>query len=240
MIQFYAPDILTTHELPAEEAGHCTRVLRKTVGDEIYATDGKGNRYLCRITEATNKRVALEILDTVTIAPHWGKKLTLAVAPTKNADRMEWLVEKAVEIGVDEIVFLRCAHSERKEMKTSRLEKIMVSAMKQSLKTTLPKLNVTVPIKDFIAQFRADDDVLKFVAHCDHDLPRRILAQECGKMRDTVLLIGPEGDFTVEEIEQALATGFIAVSLGESRLRTETAAIFGLSVIHALHQANDK
>jgi 16S rRNA (uracil1498-N3)-methyltransferase len=238
MIQFYAPEIATELALPEEEAGHCSRVLRKNVGDEIYVTNGKGYRYLCRITECKNKRVAVEILEKVFIPPHWGKRMTIAVAPTKNVDRMEWLVEKAVEIGVDKIAFIRCAHSERKELKAARLEKIMVSAMKQSLKTTLPELAVNVPYDEFISDFNAGDGVLKFVAHCDHDLPRRILAKECGAMRDTLLLIGPEGDFTVEEIDNALNRDFIAVSLGESRLRTETAAIFGLSVIHALHQAN--
>lgn len=240
MIQFFAPGLPDDLMLPEEEAAHCTRVLRKNAGDAVYAVDGRGTRYNCVIESATKNKVSLEIVDSEKIPCHWGCRITLAIAPTKNADRMEWLVEKAVEMGVDRVILLKCDHSERKEMKTGRLERIMVSAMKQSLKAQLPAIEGPVPFTRFIDECTASSS-FRFVAHCEKDKPRRLFARElqqvCGSIHgngagEIVLLIGPEGDFSPEEIEKAIAGGFVPVSFGESRLRTETAALFGLCSIH--------
>ena len=231
MIQFYAPDIAVSGELPADEAAHCLRVLRHEVGDEIQVVDGHGGIYRCRIAEISRKGVRTEVLQHHEVRPHWGRKITLAVAPTKNADRMEWLMEKAVEMGVDRVTLLRCARSERREMRGERLRRIMVSAMKQSLKATLPQLEGPVDFMKFIESLEGRKASL-YVAHCAPELPRRPLVCEPMDAPEIVMLIGPEGDFSPAEIEAALNAGFLAVSLGESRLRTETAALFSLAAIH--------
>lgn len=240
MIQFYAPNLLTAPLLPHEEGAHCLRVLRHGAGDEIYVTDGKGYRYKCVITDVNAKKnhVALKILSTESFRPHWGCSISLAVAPTKNADRMEWMVEKGVEIGVDRIYLIICQHSERKIMRTARLEKIAISAMKQSLKTTLPEI-ITVTAEEYF-KIAGEREGQKFIAHCERDMPRLLLSKElvgATRCEDYHLAIGPEGDFTSNEIDSALKAGFKPVSMGESRLRTETAAIFGLSAIHTAIQA---
>lgn len=236
MIQFYAPDILTNPLLPADEGAHCVRVLRKNVGDHIFVTDGKGRRYECEITEINPKRseVWVRVIDYKEIPNHWGCRITLGIAPTKNADRMEWFVEKAVEMGIDRIVLMKCRHSERKEMRTDRLMKIAVSAMKQSLKTTLPKIEGGVDFGSLVNDVRGVTPNL-YIAHCCKESERKPLIKELMKHKageDIVLLIGPEGDFSNDEIGGALDAGFVAVTLGESRLRTETAAMFGVASIH--------
>lgn len=235
MIQFYAPEIETNSVLPEIESGHCCRVLRKKEGDTIAVCDGKGHRYTAEITFAHPKHTTLSIIDKTEIQTHWGAKFILAVAPTKNSDRMEWLVEKATEMGVDEIVLLRCAHSERKAMKTERLEKIIVSAMNQSLKATLPKLSGPVDFRDFI---NSRTETQKFMGYCDPTVPRTSLAKESKPATDTVILIGPEGDFSPEEVQAAIEKGFIPVTFGESRLRTETAALFALQTLHTINILN--
>jgi len=234
MIQFHTPDIEQTGELSAEDSSHCCRVLRMHEGDEISVTDGKGYRYRCRLTDANTKRAKVEIICKESVAPHWGVKIILAVAPTKNIDRIEWLLEKAVEIGVDEIVMLRCAHSERKNVKHERLERVMVSAMKQSLKATLPALSEDcVPINEFL---KRDFGGQKFMGYCNATTERREFARECRPGEDTVIMIGPEGDFSPEEVEASRAAGFIPVTFGKSRLRTETAALFGITAVHIINQ----
>lgn len=239
MIRFYAPDILDTNALPADEAAHCVRVLRHGRGDVIEVVDGRGGAFSCRIADIGRRgEVALDILERREEPPHWRGSLTLAIAPTKNADRMEWLVEKAVEMGVDRIVLLRCEHSERKVQKTDRLLRVMVSAMKQSLKAVLPRLEGPVPFGDFIASLKGDD-ALKLIAHCDDSGPRVdiagvLVAHDRGA--DVVVLIGPEGDFSPAEIAEALQAGFRPVTLGRSRLRTETAALFALAALHTVRQ----
>ena len=175
----------------------------------------------------------VEIIETVRENPAWDTFITIAVAPTKNMDRMEWLVEKLTEIGVNRFVPLLCRHSERKELKIDRLQRIAVSAMKQSLKATLPEIMPMTPFADFISN---DDSEAKFIAYCDPTIPRKLLAKEYSGAKSVTILIGPEGDFDIEEIKSALAKGMVPVTLGDNRLRTETAALTACDTIHILNQ----
>lgn len=234
MIQFYAPDIESNPYLPEGEAGHCIRVLRKREGDEITVIDGNGNRYLCEIEEADPRKAKVRILKKEHIASDKNYKLILAVAPTKNSDRMEWMVEKCVEIGVDEIVLLKCDRSERKNLRGDRLQKIAVSAMKQSLATRCPKITDTLDFKDFIAKYGAGSQ--KFFGYCDPNILRREFVKECEAGKDVTVMIGPEGDFTEEEVNEAMRQGFLPVTFGEKRLRTETAGVFVATAVEVLNQ----
>lgn len=234
MIQFYAPDILTNPLLPESDSQHCIRVLRKQFGDIIDVIDGAGHRLKCRIVDPHPKRTLLEIVESEDVALPWTGNITVAVAPTKHIDRMEWLVEKLVEIGINRFVPLLCAHSERKEIKRERIEKIAISAMKQSLKTWLPQIDEMTPIKSFIEEFKVSN-TMRYVAYCDPEIPRRDLAKELKAHTDTVILIGPEGDFSPEEIRSAINSGFIPISLGDCRLRTETAALAACQTIHVVN-----
>lgn len=234
MIEFYAPDIELTGILPESDSAHCCRVLRMKEGDEVMAVDGKGFRYRCRILEAHPKRTALEIVEKIAAPNHWSAPITLAVAPTKLADRMEWMLEKVVEIGIDRVVLLRCRHSERKVMKRERLEKVMISAMKQSLKGVLPMIEEMTDFKDFIKDCSSDSQL--FFGYCDPKYPRKEFVDECEPDKPVVIMIGPEGDFSPEEVEMAVAKGFIPVTFGESRLRTETAALFGVTAVHIINR----
>ncbi|MDE6681654.1 MAG: 16S rRNA (uracil(1498)-N(3))-methyltransferase [Muribaculaceae bacterium] len=233
MIQFYAPDLERTLMLPPDESAHCVRVLRKREGDMITVTDGMGFRYECEITAASQKGVSVSVVSRQLILPHWGVNITLAVAPTKNMDRMEWLVEKAVEIGVDRIVLLLCEHSERRVVKPERLIRIAVSAMKQSLKTLLPEVTEMIRLDEFLASAPVG---IRMMGYCDHILPRRELVSEYTANNDAVIMIGPEGDFSPDEVKRAMDAGFIPVTMGESRLRTETAALFGIEAIHIINR----
>lgn len=234
MIQFYAPDILTDAWLPQEEAGHCVRVLRKKVGDEIVVTNGEDKRFYCRIVESDSRNVRVEIEREEIVLPYWTPNIRLGIAPTKNADRMEWLIEKVVEMGINEICLLKCKNSERKVMKTERLQKIIVSAMKQSLKARVPQLAELQTIEEFLNK---DDSESKYVAYCSDECgARKLLANTYNGNSSVTLLIGPEGDFAKDEIKLAFDKGFEAVSLGDSRLRTETAGLFGIAQIHTLIQ----
>ncbi|MEG1006249.1 MAG: 16S rRNA (uracil(1498)-N(3))-methyltransferase [Bacteroides sp.] len=225
---FYTPDIQIKAELPEEEAQHCIRVLRLTTGDEITLTDGKGCFYRAEISAATNKRCMVTILETIGQDPLWKGHLHIAMGPTKNMDRNEWFAEKATEIGMDELSFLNCRYSERKVIKTERIEKILVSAMKQSLKARLPKLNPMIDFDKFIEQ---KFDGQKFIAHC-YEGEKPLLKDVFKRGEDTLVLIGPEGDFSEEEVKKALDKGFVAISLGKSRLRTETAALVACHTLH--------
>ena len=236
MIQFYAPDIETDPRLPEAESLHCARVLRMKEGERLVATDGKGRRYDCVILSAHPKHVELEVTDVREIAPHWGAPVELIVAPTKNSERMEWLIEKAVEIGVDRITLISSRHSERRRINTDRLRKIMVSAMNQSLKTTLPELRGPIPIGEVLAE---SADGAGFIAYCADDVPRTSFAARCPAAGPVRILIGPEGDFSPEEAAEALARGFVPVTFGQSRLRTETAALFALQTVHIVRQQAD-
>lgn len=229
---FYTPDILSNPELPEEEARHCTRVLRLGEGAEIDLTDGKGSFYKAVIEQAHPKHCLVSITRAIPCVPSWPFYLHLAVAPTKNIDRMEWLAEKATEIGIDAITYLNCRFSERKELKTERLGKILVSAMKQSLKATLPRLTGMTDFKTFVGQ---PFDGRKFIAHCAPG-EKPLLKHACLPRENALVLIGPEGDFSTDEIRMAEEAGFTAVSLGESRLRTETAALTACQTLHFINQ----
>ncbi|MDE6415862.1 MAG: 16S rRNA (uracil(1498)-N(3))-methyltransferase [Duncaniella sp.] len=235
MIQFYAPEIAETLRLPESDSAHAVRVLRMKAGDPLQVIDGRGNVYQCRLTEAHSKRAAVEIISCVPRPLPWGQQIVVAVAPTKHLDRMEWMVEKLTEIGVNRIIPMLCARSERKEIKTERLEKIAVSAMKQSLKAVLPVIDEMTPIQKIIGDF---EGYTKAVAYCDDIVERKDFTSLYRPGGDTIILIGPEGDFSPAEIEATLQSGFTAVTLGENRLRTETAALYAVSACHIIDQIN--
>jgi 16S rRNA (uracil1498-N3)-methyltransferase len=221
MHTFFAPDLAgTTYTLPEDESKHAVRVLRLGLGDAVELLDGHGGRYAATVADANPKRCQLRITQHESIAPrpHFAH---VAVAPTKNLDRMEWFVEKAVEIGVERITFLRCARSERRELKLERLEKIAISALKQSGQTWLPQLDELTDFAAFVATVSPETT---FIAHLEEG-ERTALAQVAGAGPGCCVLIGPEGDFTPGEIALALEKGIRPVTLGASRLRTETAAL---------------
>lgn len=229
---FYTPDIQSHAELPEEEAAHAVRVLRLQAGDGVMLTDGNGNFYRAEIGAATNKRCLLNIVETLPQEPLWSGHLHLAMAPTKNMDRTEWFAEKATEIGFDELTFLNCRFSERKVIKTERIAKILVSAIKQSLKARLPKLNEMTDFNRFITQpFKGQ----KFIAHC-YEGEKPLLKDVIRKGEDALVLIGPEGDFSEEEVKKAIENGFTPISLGKSRLRTETAALVACHIMNLQNQ----
>jgi 16S rRNA (uracil1498-N3)-methyltransferase len=238
MHRFYCPDISDTLTLGEEDSKHCVKVLRMSEGDIIEVVDGNGNLYTCRITMAHPKRCAIEVLKKEQQSPHWRHQIVLGIAPTKNLDRTEWLVEKIVEMGVDRIIPLRCHNSERTVLKTERLRKIMVSAMKQSLKATLPQLDEMTPIGKVLGEPFGGT---RCIAYCDEMLPREQrhdMANAYRPGQDTIVLIGPEGDFSPEEVKAAVAAGYTPITLGESRLRTETAGLMAIASIHALDMAS--
>lgn len=237
MIQFFAPDINSSSVLPESESAHAVRVLRMQPGDEMIVVDGSGSRCKCRLADAHPKRATVEILSVEKIEPYWRGAITVAVAPTKHMDRMEWMTEKLTEIGVDRIVPLLCRYSERKEIKTERLVKTAVSAMKQSLKASLPEVGEMVSIKRFIETDKSD---LRYIAYCSPEIPRRLLSRLYIPGKSVTILIGPEGDFSSEEIKAALDAGYQPVSLGDARLRTETAAIVACDTIQIINQLNTK
>lgn len=223
MYLFYCPDIETQHTLSEEESGHCVRVLRYSIGDEILITDGKGTTYTARITNPHPKHCEFEILTREPQAKGHNIHLHIAIAPTKNVERLEWMIEKCTEIGVDEITPLLCRFSERKQLRTDRLQKIILSAAKQSLTPYLPVLHELTPYDAFVRD-QAAKEQQNFIAHCYKE-DKRVLQHEIVPGRDVLVLIGPEGDFSEQEVKEALDLGFVPVSLGNSRLRTETAGV---------------
>lgn len=230
---FYTPDIELLPELPEEESLHCAKVLRLTEGTEITLVDGKGSFYQANIVRAHAKRCAVEILSKTVEQPNISDyAVEIAIAPTKNIDRIEWFAEKATEIGINAITFLRCRYSERKEIKEERIQKIVVSAMKQSLKATLPRLEPMVDFAGFVAR---PFEGKKYIAHCYPNQPRKLFAHEALKNERVLVLIGPEGDFSEEEVALAITHGFNPISLGNSRLRTETAALAACHTVHLLN-----
>lgn len=229
---FYTPDINTVQELPQDEAAHCLRVLRLTQGDEIMLVDGEGCFYKARITATGGKHCAFSVIEKQPQPPLWKGHLCIAMAPTKNMDRTEWFVEKATEIGVDEFYFLNTRYSERKVIKTERVEKIVVSAMKQSLKARKPVVHEMIPFRQLVEM---DFPGHKFIAHC-HEGEKFPLKNQLSAERDALVLIGPEGDFSEEEVALAMEHGFRPISLGPSRLRTETAALVAVHLMNLSHQ----
>ena len=231
MFLFYTPDIATTLELPQDEAAHAIRVLRLAEGSEVMLTDGKGSFYRAEIDMISGKRCYVRIVETIMPDPLWRGHLHLAMAPTKNMDRIEWFAEKATEIGFDELTFLDCRFSERRVVKTERVEKILVSAMKQSLKPTLPMLNGMTPFDKFVSQpFEGQ----KFIAHC-YEGEKEALLQALQPGENALVLIGPEGDFSPEEVQKAMTYGFRPITLGRSRLRTETAALVAVHMMNIVN-----
>lgn len=224
MAIFYTPDIDKHPFLSQEESGHCVRVLRLGVGDEVTLCDGKGNFYKAIIADAHAKRCAVEVQEVMPQEQH-PSKVFVAVAPTKNMDRMEWLVEKLTEMGVDGIYFLQTRYSERKVLNTERLLKIAVSAMKQSQRATLPEIGELTSFKSFVP---AQSQAHRFICHCYPESEagqRRFIKEVEVQGQDVLVMIGPEGDFSLEEVQQAREHGFVTLSLGPMRLRTETAAM---------------
>ena len=216
--------------LSKEESKHATKVLRKKEGDILNFTDGKGGFYKAEITIADTKKCRLQIISSEQKPKQHNYHLHIAIAPTKNMDRYEWFLEKATEIGIDEITPIICDHSERKVLKTERCNRILLSAIKQSLKFHLPKLNEAMPLKDFL---ELDFEGNKYIAHCEKSDKLELKNEKLEEK--TLILIGPEGDFSPAEIEIAMQNQFKAISLGESRLRTETA---GLVTVHTINIKN--
>jgi len=233
MLTCFAPGLVPsqlTYTLSEEESKHAVRVLRLGAGAPLALVDGRGTTYHATIAEASPKRCALHISSFDTLAPR-PTYTHVAVAPTKNLDRMEWLVEKAVEVGVERLTFLRCARSERRELKLERLEKIAVSALKQSGQAYLPQLDELIDFGDFVPHL---DPATTFIAHLEAG-ERTALAQVVAAAPRCCVLIGPEGDFTPAEIELALSRGVRPVTLGASRLRTETAALAAVFTAQLMH-----
>jgi len=213
--------------LSSEESKHATKVLRKKEGDILDFTDGKGKFYKAEITLADSRKCRFQIVSSEQKPKQHNYHLHIAIAPTKNMDRFEWFLEKATEIGIDEITPIICSRSERKIIKTERGNRILLSAMKQSLKYHLPKLNKAISLADFIKQ---DFEGAKYIAHCEDGEKKEL--KTVNKTEKTIILIGPEGDFSPKEIKLALQNQFKAVSLGTSRLRTETAGIIATHTIN--------
>ena len=228
---FYSSGIRHLQQLPEQESLHCTKVLRMKEGDQLTVTDGKGFFFLCTLIQAHPKHCIVSIDSEVAQPKTWNFNLHIAFAPTKNIDRMEWFAEKATESGIDRFTPLLCRFSERKELKTERLEKIVVSAMKQSQQAVMPIIDEMNPFHLFVEKPFAGR---KFIAHC-HPSPKTALAKTYQKGEDALILIGPEGDFSEEEIQKAVSLGFEPVSLGENRLRTETACLVACHTLHVLN-----
>lgn len=229
---FYAPNITTSLELPESEAKHCTQVLRLQEGDTITITDGQGFFYEATLTVASKKKCRVRIDRTIEVEKLYPNHLHIAIAPTKRMERMEWWVEKATEIGIDEISFLNTQFSERRSINLERIEKKVISATKQSLKAHLPKINPMVDFHEFIKQNLKEQ---KFIAHC-YPTEKELFKKALHPHTDTVILIGPEGDFSEEEVLMATDKGYIPITLGEARLRTETAALVATHTFALINQ----
>lgn len=232
MALFYVPNLVAGHVLPEEESQHAVKVLRLQAGAGITVVDGVGGFYNASIINPHPKHCTFEITETVLEFGKRDYKLHIAIAPTKNIERLEWFIEKATEIGIDEITPVICRFSERKIVKEERLEKIIVSAAKQSLKAYFPKLNSLCTFDDLMKNHRASQ---KFIAHC-YEEDKKLLQTEIQKSSDVLILIGPEGDFSKEEVQKAISLGFVPVSLGNSRLRTETAGVVACHTVAILNQ----
>jgi 16S rRNA (uracil1498-N3)-methyltransferase len=230
---FYAPDIKSdSYTLDEKESKHLIRVLRMTKGAEVKLIDGKGNLYEGIISNPDQTRCAINITRKIKDFEKRNYRLHIAISPLKNPERFEWFIEKSVEIGIDEITPLICKNTEKPRIKSERINNLIISAMKQSIKTNKTVLNETCNYKDFIS---TKSDEIRIIAHCNDSLIRRRVSDVYTKGRNVIILIGPEGDFTREEIDSAVDSGFIPVHLGASRLRTETA---GIAVCHSIYFMN--
>ena len=228
---FYVPDADQQQELPAAEAMHAMRVLRLKGCDDLFLMDGVGNYYRAVVTIAATHNCYYDIVECLPQQPQWQGHVHLAIAPTKMLDRIEWMVEKTTEVGVDEITFFHSKFSERKLLKTPRLEKIAISAMKQSHKAWKPVIHDIVSFKDFMA---SPVEGRKYIAHCYEEIPRVSLfteLQALDAIEPVTVLIGPEGDFSIDEVQMAIEAGYQSVHLGNSRLRTETAGLMAVTMM---------
>lgn len=237
MTLVYCPDVHDSLAFPdPDESRHLTQVLRKRKGDKVGVTDGKGNGWVAVLEDTGRNKVVLRLTETVDPPQHWGFHLHVAVAPPKQGARLDWMLEKLTETGVDRITLLRCARSERTHWRHDRLQRLLVSAMKQSIQFRLPHLDaVERSFEDFLAE-PILPTTLKLLPTCDWgNLP--ILSSVYKRAPATVVLIGPEGDFSPQEVEAARNAGFQPVLLGNNRLRTETAGLVACVQIHTLHEA---
>ena len=222
---FYVPDAASTNELPAEEAAHASMVLRLESGDEVFLIDGTGCFFKAQLTLVTKGRCLYDIVERLPQEKTWNGRIAVAMAPTKVIDRVEWTLEKATEIGIDEFSLLNCAFSKRRNVKLERLDKIVVAAVKQSRKAWKPLLNDLQPFEGFVNRPRKG---AKYIAHCYAEIDKKDLYGELLQLNgdeEVTILIGPEGDFSIDEVHLAMSKGYVPVSLGQSRLRTETAAL---------------
>jgi 16S rRNA (uracil1498-N3)-methyltransferase len=234
-MQIFFANIFTdtnTILLSEEESKHCIRVLRHKSGDIINVIDGKGNLYEAEITDANPQKCNAKIISKKQITSPKKHHLHIVISPTKNADRIEWMLEKCTELGVDEFSFIICKRTEKTGVKTDRLKKIAESAVKQSIQAILPVINEAQSFKDFIAKHTNTSS--KYIAHCIEEDKTEL--KDILRNKDTLILIGPEGDFTEDEIKLALDTNFKALSLGTSRLRTETAGLYISAAFKSYHE----
>ncbi len=231
---FYSSQINPSqiYTLDKEESTHCVKVLRLKEGDYIYITDGKGNLHKTQIIEASPRSCSVRVVETQEEFEKRDYHIHVAIAPTKNNSRLEWFLEKATEIGIDQITPIICQNSERNTLKLDRLEKILISAMKQSLKAYLPQIN---PPTTFIELIPSITQTHKFIATCNEE-GRKLIKDLYKPNQNVFIAIGPEGDFTKEEIQKAEENGFKKISLGKERLRTETAGLYVTAAIHQINQ----
>lgn len=235
---FYVPDAEKLTELPAEEANHAIKVLRLKEGDELMLMDGKGSFYRAEVTLVFNHHCMYRIVERQPQQPQWEGRVHLAIAPTKMNDRIEWMAEKATEVGIDELSFLNCQFSERRNLKTERIKKIVVAAVKQSHKAWMPVVNELEPFRQFISRQSSGH---RYIAHCYNEVPRANLFDELCRLdasEDALVLVGPEGDFSIDEVRYAVSQGFVSVDLGKSRLRTETAGLSAVMMMQLAKQIN--
>ena len=224
---FYVPQAIEKNELPAEEAAHALRVLRLKPGDELFLMDGEGVFYEAYVTQ-TDKHCYYQIEKALPQPKTWIAHIHLGIAPTKMMERIEWLAEKATEIGFDELSFLHCKFSERKTLRADRVEKIVISAAKQSRKSFLPQVHELTPFSQFIDE---SEEGHRYIAHCYDEIERVDFFNELNQLTDDApitILVGPEGDFSIDEVKLAMAKGYKSISLGKSRLRTETAGLYAV------------
>jgi 16S rRNA (uracil1498-N3)-methyltransferase len=221
-----------------QESRHCVKALRLKAGDELYLTDGKGKLYKGKIKDNNLKACQIEVVEQILDYPQLPYRLHIGIAPTKNSDRLEWFVEKAVEIGITEITALSCEHSEHISVKADRMQRLMISSLKQSQRIDLPTFTPSVPFSDFV-QKTQPHYAQKYIACCGEAAQNPPLLQKvCLPRQDTLILIGPEGDFSPKEIQHAINQGFIPISFGKFRLRTETAAVFACAAVQVINGWN--
>ena len=235
---FYVPDADKLTELPAEEANHAIKVLRLKEGDELMLMDGKGSFYRAEVTLVSNHHCMYRIVERQPQQHQWEGRVHLAIAPTKMNDRIEWMAEKATEVGIDELSFLNCQFSERRNLKTERIKKIVVAAVKQSHKAWMPVVNELEPFRQFISRQSSGH---RYIAHCYNEVARVNLFDELCRLdasEDALVLVGPEGDFSIDEVRYAVSQGFVSVDLGKSRLRTETAGLSAVMMMQLAKQIN--